>query len=101
MRDEILNRRDLVKLAGLLAVGLGIVGCAEHVMRGSDEGFLDSVRTQQGSSRGKPDVAENVRFIAGAVFGSVDGRDLAANIFTREKLPFVPRPAIVFLHGGS
>jgi len=36
-----------------------------------------------------------------AVFGADDGRDLTADIFTPTEIPAEPRPAIVFLHGGS
>ena len=44
---------------------------------------------------------DNVLFQPKAVFGSVHGRDLTADVFTPKEIPSSPRPAIVFLHGGS
>ena len=44
---------------------------------------------------------EGVKFTEAAVYGSVDGRDLTADIITRAATPLEPRPALVSLHGGS
>ena len=51
--------------------------------------------------RANPDVLDRVRFQPEVIFGSDKGRDLTADIFTPRELPSTPRPAIVFLHGGS
>ena len=51
--------------------------------------------------RGRVYAPDNVKFEKGVVFGSVDGRDLTADIFTPKETPLEPRPAIVSLHGGS
>jgi acetyl esterase/lipase len=67
----------------------------------SDPAFEESVRTEVHPDRDQPDVAVGVTFEQAVVFGSDNGRDLTADVFTPKKIPDKPRPAIVFLHGGS
>ncbi|MFC1713964.1 alpha/beta fold hydrolase [Candidatus Poribacteria bacterium] len=66
-----------------------------------DYAFLESVRTEQHPDRNNPNVPDGVLFRPKVVFGSVSGRDLTADVFTPKEIPSGPRPAIVFLHGGS
>jgi acetyl esterase/lipase len=63
--------------------------------------FLESIRTEQHPDRSKPDVPDNVLFRPKVVFGLVNSRALTADVFTPKEIPSSPRPAIVFLHGGS
>lgn len=66
-----------------------------------DVAFEESMRTEQHPDRDRPDVADGVTFEKAVVFGSDEGRDLTADVFTPTDVPSSPRPAIVFLHGGS
>ena len=66
-----------------------------------DEAFLESVRTEVHPDRGKPDVTDDVAFKLNVIYGNADGRNLTADVFTPVTTPENPRPAIVFLHGGS
>jgi len=45
-------------------------------------------------------VPAGVSFRPRTVVGTAGARELEADLFTPEKLPAAPRPAIVFLHGG-
>lgn len=67
----------------------------------SDPAFEESMRTEIQPDRNHPVVADGVAFQKAVVFGSDDGRDLTADVFTPAEIPDTPRPAIVFLHGGS
>ena len=51
--------------------------------------------------RGEVYMPDGVKFTKAAVYGSVDGRDLTADIITPAETPVEPRPALVSLHGGS
>ncbi len=66
-----------------------------------DVAFLESLRTEVHPDRDKPEVPDDITFKLNVIYGSADGRDLTADIFTPVKTPENPRPAIVFLHGGS
>jgi acetyl esterase/lipase len=66
-----------------------------------DPAFAESLRTEKHPDRDRPDVAEGVSFQQAVVFGSDEGRDLTADVFTPESVPTEKRPAIVFLPGGS
>ena len=67
----------------------------------SGRAFKESLRTEKHPDRNHPDVAGGVVFRKAVVFGSDQGRDLTADVFTPEVVPAELRPAIVFLHGGS
>ncbi len=66
-----------------------------------DEGTLESIRTEQHPDRDDAKDTDSVRIERGLVYGSVDGRDLTLDLFTPRETPSEPRPAIIFLHGGS
>jgi len=65
-----------------------------------DEAYLESLRTEV-HPKNPPEVSEGVLFRAKVIIGKAGRRDLTADVFTPEKIPSKPRPAIVFLHGGS
>jgi hypothetical protein len=67
----------------------------------SDPAFEESVRTERHPDPARPDVAEGVTFERQVVFGCDAGRDLTGDVFTPTRIPSAPRPAVVFLHGGS
>ena len=50
---------------------------------------------------GEPGLPETVGVLRDVVYGSPGGRDLHLDVITRKTLPTKPRPAIVFIHGGS
>ena len=66
-----------------------------------DPAFLESMRTEKHPDRAQPEMPDGVTFMPRVVFGSSAGRDLTADVFTPATAPSSPRPAIVFLHGGS
>jgi acetyl esterase/lipase len=70
-------------------------------MSNLDEGTLGAKRTAQHPDRVKLYVPDDVLVELGVVFGEVEGRRLTLNLPTPKKQPDRPRPAIVFLHGGS
>jgi len=72
---------------------------AQEIMQ--DAAFLESLRTEVHPDREKPEVPDNVTFKLNVIYGKADGRDLTADVFTPVMTPEKPRPAIVFLHGGS
>lgn len=65
-----------------------------------DEAYLESLRTEV-HPKHPPRVSDGVLFRAKVVFGKAGERDLTADVFTPKNIPSKPRPAIVFLHGGS
>jgi len=66
-----------------------------------DAAFLESLRTEIHPDRENPEVPDDVAYKLNVVYGNADGRDLTADVFTPVTTPGNPRPAIVFLHGGS
>jgi len=48
-----------------------------------------------------PDIPSDIAVLRDVVYGSPGGRDLHLDVIMREKLPNDPRPAVVFIHGGS
>ena len=48
-----------------------------------DPAFAESLRTEKHPDRDRPDVAEGVSFQQAVVFGSDEGRDLTADVFTQ------------------
>ncbi len=66
-----------------------------------DAAFLESLRTEIHPDRENPEVPDDVAYKLNVIFGNADGRDLTADVFTPVATPENPRPAIVFLHGGS
>ena len=66
-----------------------------------DEGTKEAIRTEVHPDRNRPEIPEGVTCELKKVFGVTGGRELTADVFTPEKIPDKPRPAIVFLHGGS
>ena len=66
-----------------------------------DEGTKEANRTEQHPERDSIEVSDDLHVALRHVYGSVDGRELTLDLFTPKRLPPQPRPAIVFLHGGS
>jgi len=66
-----------------------------------DEAFLESMRTEQHPERSMPEVSDDVEVTLEKVYGIDNGRELMCDVFTPGVQPSQPRPAIVFLHGGS
>ncbi len=67
----------------------------------NDRAFAESMRSEQHPDRKHPNIAEIVDFHRALVIGCNQGHDLQADLLTPAELPREPRPAIVFLHGGS
>ncbi len=67
---------------------------------GLDEAYLESLKTEV-HPKNPPEVSDGVLFRSKVVIGKAGTRDLTADVFTPENIPSKPRPAIVFLHGGS
>lgn len=65
-----------------------------------DQAYLESLKTEV-HPRNLPRVSEGVLFRSKVIIGKAGQRDLTGDVFTPEKIPSSPRPAIVFLHGGS
>jgi len=65
-----------------------------------DEAYLESLKTEV-HPKNPPEVSEGVLFRSKVIIGKAGERDLTADVFTPRKVPAKPRPAIVFLHGGS
>ena len=66
-----------------------------------DPAFLESMRTEQHPDRSNPEIPDGLLFQRAVVFGCDNGRDLTADVIAPPEIPSAPRPAIVFLHGGS
>jgi acetyl esterase/lipase len=66
---------------------------------GTDQGERVSRRTEVFPS--EPGLPTSVVVRQDVVYGSPDGRDLHLDVIVRRRLPEEPRPAIVFIHGGS
>ncbi|MBC8869047.1 MAG: alpha/beta hydrolase [Planctomycetes bacterium] len=64
-----------------------------------DRGERESRRTE--IFPGSPDIPVGVTVLRDVVYGSPGGRDLHLDAIMRKELPKAPRPAIVFIHGGS
>jgi acetyl esterase/lipase len=64
-----------------------------------DQGEKTSRRTEVFPAA--PSVPETVTILKDVVYGSPDGRDLHLDVVRRKAAPAKPRPAIVFIHGGS
>jgi len=104
MNNLFLNLRNLVtgmNIIALVLTSLIMTGCQSPSADQPDEAFLESVRTEQHPDRDNPYIPDNVKFIPYMIYGSVNGRNLTADVFTPQQMPAKPRPAIVFLHGGS
>ncbi len=69
--------------------------------RDLDEGTRESLRTEKHPDRKKPEVPDGVTYELEVGFGETGGRVLRGDTFTPTETPTDPRPAIVFLHGGS
>jgi len=65
-----------------------------------DEAYLESLKTEV-HPKNPPVVSEGVLFRSQVIIGKAGKRDLTADVFTPGRIPNKPRPAIVFLHGGS
>ena len=74
--------------------------CAEEPLEEIDEGYLESLRTEI-HPKDPPEVSKRVLFRHKVVLGKAGERDLQGDVFTPKRIPKEPRPAIVFLHGGS
>jgi acetyl esterase/lipase len=56
---------------------------------------------RQQSASIDPAISSAVTVVPNVVYGSPGGRDLHVDLYLRKELPKQPRPAIVFIHGGS
>ena len=65
-----------------------------------DEAYLESLRTEV-HPKSHPKVSKGVLFRSKVIIGKAGKRNLTGDVFTPKKIPRKPRPAIVFLHGGS
>ena len=65
----------------------------------TDQGERVSRRTEVFPSQ--PGLPPSVEVRQDVVYGSPNGRDLHLDVIMRRQLPKEPRPAIVFIHGGS
>ena len=65
-----------------------------------DEAYLESLKTEV-HPKNPPEVSQGVLFRSKVIIGKAGNRNLTADVFTPKKIPSKPRPAIVFLHGGS
>ncbi|MBL7189687.1 MAG: alpha/beta hydrolase [Phycisphaerae bacterium] len=65
-----------------------------------DEAYFESLKTEV-HPKNPPEVSQGVLFRSKVIIGKAGERDLTADVFTPKKIPSEPRPAIVFLHGGS
>jgi len=65
-----------------------------------DKAYLESLRTEM-HPKHPPEVSPGVLFRHKVAIGKAGTRDLQADVFTPRHIPTKPRPAIVFLHGGS
>ena len=65
-----------------------------------DEAYLESLKTEV-HPKNPPKVSQGVLFRSKVTIGKAGKRNLTADVFTPKKIPSKPRPAIVFLHGGS
>ncbi|MEA3227002.1 MAG: alpha/beta hydrolase, partial [Planctomycetota bacterium] len=65
-----------------------------------DEAYLESLKTEV-HPKNPPRISEGVLFRSKVIIGKAGNRNLTADVFTPKKIPSEPRPAIVFLHGGS
>lgn len=66
-----------------------------------DELLADLSQNSEFPLQGEVYMPEGVKYTEAAVFGSVNGRELTADIITPEETPLEPRPALISLHGGS
>ena len=66
-----------------------------------DEGTLEAIKTEQHPDRKRPEIPDDVAFEIAKVYGQTGDRPLTGDVFTPRETPSDPRPAIVFLHGGS
>lgn len=66
---------------------------------GADEGEQVSRRTEVFPN--DPTIPSTVTVLTDVVYGSPGGRNLRLDVVMRKAAPKTPRPAIVFLHGGS
>ncbi len=73
---------------------------AEPQNKTVDEAYLESLRTEV-HPKNPPKISEGVLFRSKVILGKAGEHDLTGDVFTPEKIPNKPRPAIVFLHGGS
>jgi acetyl esterase/lipase len=65
----------------------------------TDEG--ERVSRQTEIFPGDPSLPSTVTVLQDVVYGSPKGRDLHLDLILRKAVPSKPRPAIVFIHGGS
>lgn len=66
-----------------------------------DEGTREADRTEQHPDRKRPEITDEVERHLKVVYGRTGGRELQLDFFTPKHKPAAPRPAIVWLHGGS
>lgn len=86
-------------LSFFLAISTVIVGSGRAAQVATDEGERVSRRTEVFPS--DPSIPATVTVLQNVVYGSPGGRDLKLDVIMRKKVSKNPRPAIVFIHGGS
>lgn len=77
---------------------LSLTGYAQE---SKDAAFLESVKTEIHPDRYAGGYPSSILVQTEFVYGIDKGRQLEADIFTPVEIPGEPRPAVVFLHGGS
>ncbi|UCD30587.1 MAG: alpha/beta hydrolase [Planctomycetota bacterium] len=118
MKNTIINQgctsKAVVLVVALVAISTVVSGCQssdrqtgevepkqEPKKQESDKTLTNLSRTSEFPLRGRLHVPEDVKLERKVVYGSVNGRDLTADILTPTETPLEPRPALVSLHGGS
>ncbi|OHD65578.1 MAG: hypothetical protein A2096_05605 [Spirochaetes bacterium GWF1_41_5] len=66
-----------------------------------DQGTIEADRTEQHPDRDLPDVSGDIARELRLPYGETGNRKLTLDLFTPRNQPSLPRPAIIFLHGGS
>ena len=89
-------------LSGVVACCVATVSVAvaqDGKAPATDPGELESRRTEVFPAA--PGLPSTVTLLPNVVYGSPGGRDLHLDVIMRRELPAKPRPAVVFIHGGS
>ncbi len=106
MRIKKASSRSMIVIAhiGLGMLLLSLAGCATSNKATEvhyDRMLADLSENSEYPSRGEAYMPPGVKFTEAMVYGTVDGRDLTADIITPAETPLEPRPALISLHGGS
>jgi acetyl esterase/lipase len=91
-----------LKLAALIVLLTHTIAAGQNraaTQVATDEGEQVSRRTEVFPN--DPTIPSTVTVLQNVVYGSPGGRDLHLDVVMRKAAPKSPRPAIVFIHGGS